>query len=143
MKEQVFLGANVNESETFVSKSFNRAFSHSYILKVLSSIRLNRIIQPEPLHGHYNSKIEKVEYSGDLQDIFATRTELLDRRTQSSRVPQCFEAVQNQVEPKFASRADRRDGRRLLLARGREGADIRQLESVEGRPSRPRHTPPV
>jgi hypothetical protein len=33
MKEQVLVGANVNESKTFVSKSLNRAFSHSQILK--------------------------------------------------------------------------------------------------------------
>jgi hypothetical protein len=76
MKEQVFIAANVNESKTFVSKSFNRAFSHSRILTMLSSIRLNRIIQPELLRDHHNSKIKKVGYNGDLQHIFATRTVL-------------------------------------------------------------------
>ena len=74
MKEQVFIASNVNESKTFVSKSLNRAFGHSQIPKLLSSIRLNRIIQPELLRAHHNSKIKTVGYIGDLQHNFATRT---------------------------------------------------------------------
>jgi hypothetical protein len=72
MKEQVFIAANVNESKTFVSKSFNRAFSHSQILKGLGSIRLNRIIQPESLRDHHSRKFKGWGYNSDLQRILAT-----------------------------------------------------------------------
>jgi len=60
VKEQVLIAANVNESKTFVSKSFNRAFSHYLILNLKIVEQLNRIIQPESLRGHRTSKTTKL-----------------------------------------------------------------------------------